>query len=232
MTWPAEQRAADPAAARQGTEGEGGAFWDAAALGAGVGGAAVWGLAVAARAGWLRALLDLYPRPSWERITWVLIPVLLLLPLVIQGVVVARLGATRPAPAGRGIAGSIAGTVLGLAAGLALFILATRVLSIPLRQALPAARAVPTPLTLGCGGLLIAATLRIIARSTGKAWLRTWAVPVGVAAAVAAWLAAREWVLAASYVLDSAETAVFFVAVAAGGALGAAWSVAPAARPR
>jgi len=197
-------------------------FWERAAWGAAVGGAAVWGLAAAARAGWLRVLLDLYPRSSWERITWVLIPVLLLLPLIAQGTVVAWLSPSRPIPAGRGIVGSIAGTLGGLAAGLALFVLASRV---PGLAGAAAARAVPIPLTLGCGVLLIATLLSMLARWQGIAWLRVAAAPAAVAAAAAAWVFAREWVLAASSILDRAETAVFFLAVAAGGAVGTAWGL-------
>lgn len=207
----------------------GSAFWECAAWGAAVGGLAVWALAAAARAGWLRVLLDLYPRSSWERITWVLIPVLLLLPLIAQGIAVAFLAPSRPFPAGRAIMGSIAGTVGGLAAGLAVFVLAGRV---PGPAGGSAARAVPIPLTLGCGTLLIAAALSAAGRSSEMAWLRFAAVPVAATAALAAWVFARGWVREASYVLDRAETLIFFVAVAVGGAVGAAWSVAVRGRTR
>jgi hypothetical protein len=200
-------------------------FWECAAWGAAVGGLAVWALAAAARAGWLRALLDVYPRSSWERITWVLIPVLLLLPLIAQGVAVAFFAPSRPFPAGRGIMGSIAGTVGGLAAGLAVFVVAGRAGG-------SAARVVPIPFTLGCGTLLIAAALSAAGRSSEMAWLRFAAVPVAATAALAAWVFARGWVREASYVLDRAETLIFFVAVAVGGAMGAAWSVAARGRTR
>jgi hypothetical protein len=232
MRWPAQPQAAEPGAAGPGAGSDRTELGEPAAWGIAVGGAAVWGLAAAARAGWLRVLLDLYPRSSWERITWVLIPVLLLLPLIVQGVAVAWASPWRPVQAGRGIVGSIAGTLIGLAGGLAVFVLATRVLSVPAKQALPAARTAPVPLILGCGALLVAVALRAAARSHGIVWLRSAAMPVAVAAAAAVWLVAREWVLAASYVLDRAETAVFFVAVAAGGAIGAAWSVAAVGRQR
>ncbi len=204
-------------------------FWECAAWGAAVGGAAVWGLAVAARAGWLRVLLDLYPRSSWDRITWVLIPVLLLLPLIAQGTAVAFLAPSRPIPAGRGIVGSILGTLSALAVGLAVFVLASRV---PGLAGGAAARAVPIPLTLGCGALLTATSLRVAGRSRGVAWLRSAAVPAAAASAAAAWVFARGWVLAASYLLDRAEAVVFFVAVAAGGAVGAAWSLGARGRKR
>lgn len=232
MRWPAQPRAAEPDAAGPGAGSDRLDLGEPAAWGAAVGGAAVWGLAAAARAGWLRVLLDLYPRSSWERITWVLIPVLLLLPLIVQGVAAAWASPWRPVPAGRGIVGSITGTFAALAAGLVLIVLATRVLSVPAKHALPAARTAPVPLILGCGALLVALALRAAARSHGIAWLRSAAVPVAVAAAGAVWLVARDRVLQASYVLDRAETAVFFVAVAAGGALGAAWSVRTVGHPR
>lgn len=189
----------------------------------------MWGLAAAARAGWLRVLLDLYPRSSWERITWVLIPVLLLLPLIAQGATVASLSPLRPFPVGRGIMGSIAGTVGGLAAGLAVFVLAGRVPGLATGST---ARAVPIPLTLGCAALLIAAALSAAGRASGIARLRFAAVPVAAVAALLAWVVARGWVLEASYVLDRAETLVFFVAAAVGGALGAAWNVAAIERTR
>ena len=213
----AQQGAAEPGPGRGGPE-----VWERTAWGAAVGGVAVWGLAAAARVGWLRVLLDLYPRSSWERITWVLIPVLLLLPVIVQGTAVAFLAPSRPIPAGRGIVGSIAGTLGGLAAGLAVFVLAVRVPGIAGGAAV---RAVPIPLTLGCGALLIAASLSVAGRSSQIAWLRMAAVPAAAAAALAAWVVARGWVVAASSILDRAETAVFFVAVAVGGAVGSAWSV-------
>ncbi len=221
---PGQPAGTGPAEGRHASE-----FWECTAWGAGVGGLAVWALAAAARTGWLRVLLDLYPRSSWERITWVLIPVLLLLPLIAQGAAVALLGPSRPVPAGRGIAGSIAGTVGGLAAGLAVFVLAARVPGLATGST---ARAVPVPLTLGCGALLIAVALRAAGRSSGSATLRFAAVPSALVAALAAWVFARDSVREASYVLDRAETLVFFVAVVVGGAAGAAWSVAARERIR
>src|SRR4029077_3474004 len=92
-------------------------FWRLAACGVLVGDATVWGLAAAARVGWLRALLDVYPKSSWDRITWVLIPVLLMLPLIAQGTAVALASSSRPAPAGRAIAGSATGSLAALVVG-------------------------------------------------------------------------------------------------------------------
>jgi hypothetical protein len=221
--------AGQPDAAEPGVRRRGSEFWERAAWGVAAGGLAVWVLAAAARAGWLRVLLDLYPRSSWERITWVLIPVLLLLPLITQGVVVAFLAPSRPFPTGRGILGSIAGTVGGLAAGLAVFVLAGRVRGLAGGSA---ARAIPISLTLGCGALLVAAAFSAAGRSSQIAWLRFAAVPAAATAALVAWVFAREWVLEASSVLDRAETLVFVIAVVVGGAVGAAWSVGARGRTR
>ncbi len=91
-------------------------FWELAACGAGVGGAGVWGLALAARMGWFRAVLDIFPRSSWGWVTWGLIPALLMLPLIAQGAAVAVVSPVRPVPVGRGIAGSAAGSLVTLAA--------------------------------------------------------------------------------------------------------------------
>lgn len=199
-------------------------FWELAAWGAAVGGAAVWGLAAAARAGWLRALLDLYPRSSWDRVTWVLIPVLLILPLIAQGIGVAWASPSRPIPVGRGIAGSAAGSLLALVAGAVLFIGVRRV---PALAGGPAARALPVLLILGYAVLLFAGWLHSAGRALRSPRLRTTAVPLALAAAAALWIFAREWILLASYVLDRAEVAAFFLAVALGGGGGAARSLRP-----
>lgn len=199
-------------------------FWERAAWGATVGGAAVWGLAAAAREGWLRALLDLYPKSSWERVTWVLIPVLLMLPPIAQGVGVALASSSRPIPAGRGIAGSVAGSLLALIAGAVLFLGLRR---LPGLAGGPVARALPVLLVLGYGALLIAWWLLAAGRSLRSPRLRLAAVPLALAVAGATWILERGWVLYASYVLGRAEVAAWFVAVAAGGGVGAAWSLRP-----
>ena len=199
-------------------------FWERAAWGATVGGAAVWGLAAAAREGWLRALLDLYPRSSWERVTWVLIPVLLLLPLIAQGVAVALASSSRPIPAGRGIVGSVAGSLLVLIVGTVLFLGLRR---LPGLAGGPVARALPVLLVLGYGTLLIAGWLLAVARSLRSPRLRLAAVPLALAVVAATWILARGWVLQVSYILGRAEVAALFIAVAAGGGVGAAWSLRP-----
>jgi hypothetical protein len=199
-------------------------FWERAAWGAAVGGAAVWGLAVAAREGWLRALLDLYPKSSWERVTWVLIPVLLMLPLIAQGVGVALASSSRPIPAGRGVAGSVAGSLLALIVGGVLYLGVRR---LPGLAGGPVARAVPVLLVLGYGALLIAWCLLAAGRSLRNPRLRLAAVPLAFAVAAATWILARGWILHVSYVLGRAEVAALFIAVTAGGGVGAAWSLRP-----
>jgi hypothetical protein len=199
-------------------------FWERAVRGATVGGAAVWGLAAAAREGWLRALLDLYPRSSWERVTWVLIPVLLMLPLIAQGVGVALASSSRPIPAGRGIVGSVAGSLLALIAGAVLFLGLRR---LPGLTGGPVARALPVLLVLGYGALFIAGWGLAAGRSLRSPRLRLAAVPLALAVAAATWLLARGWVLDVSTVLGRAEVAAWFIAVAAGGGAGTAWTLRP-----
>ena len=199
-------------------------FWGLAACGAVVGGATVWGLAAAARVGWLRALLDVYPKSSWDRITWVLIPVLLMLPLIAQGTGVALASSSRPAPAGRGIAGSATGSLAALVVGAMLVVGARR---FPPFAGGAVAAALPAMLVLGYGVVLVAWWLTVVTQSVRRRWMR-WAVVVSaLAAAGAMWLLAREWVLSASYVFDRAEVIAYFIAVATGGGLGAAWAVRP-----
>jgi len=198
-------------------------FWELAVCGAGAGGAGVWGLAEAARNGWLRAVLDLFPRSSWERITWGLIPALLLLPLIAQGAVVAAASSARPAPVGRGIAGSVAGSLL------ALFVAGAAVLAgarhLPASAVGGLARALPVPLVLGGGALFVAGGLIVAGGVLENTRLRRAAVPVALLLAAAAWTLAYPWVVAASAVLDRTEAVVSFAAVVVGGAGGAAWSV-------
>jgi hypothetical protein len=198
--------------------------WGLAACGAVVGGAAVWGLAAAARVGWLRALLDIYPKSSWDRITWVLIPVLLMLPLIAQGTAVALASSSRPAPAGRGIAGSATGSLAALVVGAILVVGARR---FPAIAGGSVAGALPAMLILGYGVVLVAWWLTVVTRPVRHRWMGWAAVVSALAAAGAMWLLARGWVLSASYVFDRAEIIAYFIAVTAGGGLGAAWAVRP-----
>lgn len=195
--------------------------WGLGACAGAVGGAAVWALAEAARVGWLRALLDLYPRSSWDRVTWVLIPVLVVLPLVIQGTTAAWLSAARPVPAGRGVVGSTAGSVVALGAlGLALF--AAR--RLPALAGSAAAGTLPVFLVLGWGVLFVSGGLAVVSQSSDRPWLRRAAVPAALAITGIAWIFAREWILSAAAVLDQLEVVAYFIAVAGGGGVGSAWS--------
>jgi hypothetical protein len=199
-------------------------WWGLVACGVLVGGATVWGLAAAARVGWLRALLDVYPKSSWDRITWVLIPVLLMLPLIAQGTAVALASSSRPMPAGRGIAGSAAGSLAALVVGAILAVGARR---LPAFAGGAVAGALPAMLVLGYGVVVVAWWLSVVTRPVRRRWTR-WAVVISaLAAAGAMWLLARGWILSASYVFDRAEIIAFFIAVAAGGGLAAAWAVRP-----
>ncbi len=196
-------------------------FWELAAWGAAVGGAGVWALAAAARVGWLRVLLDLYPRSSWDRVTWVLIPVLLMLPLIAQGSAAAWLSPARPIPAGRGIAGSVAGSLCVLVvAGIAILIVVRRLPGFVVGALI---RFAPVSLILGCGVLLVAGCLAAAGRVFDRRGLRRVALPAAFVVAIAGWVFARGWVLSASSVLDGAEVAAFFVAVVVGGGVGSAW---------
>ncbi|HKV44406.1 MAG TPA: hypothetical protein VJT32_07010, partial [bacterium] len=132
-------------------------FLELAACAAAVGGVGAWGLAAAARVGWLRALLDLFPRSSWDVVTWEMIPALLLLPLVLQGIVVAALGSARPIPVGRGIAGSVGGTLLFVLAAGAAFAGAVRY--VPAAAMGELARTLPPSTTLLGGALVLAGWL-------------------------------------------------------------------------
>lgn len=199
------------------------AFWELAVWGAGAGGAGVWGLAEAARNGWLRAVLDLFPAPSWERVTWGLIPALLLLPLIVQGAAVAAASSTRPAPVGRGIAGSVAGSLLALLVAGAAVLTGARLL--PASTVGGLARALPMPLILGGGALLVAGGLAVTGGVLGNVRLRRAAVPTALLLAALAWALARPWVVAASAVLDRTEAVAIYAAVVVGGAGGAAWGV-------
>ncbi|TMJ14272.1 MAG: hypothetical protein E6H02_03490 [Bacillati bacterium ANGP1] len=214
--WPRDDPPRQPRAMMSHVE-----FWELTAWGAGVGGAGVWGLAVAARVGWLRALLDLFPRFTWEWVTWGVIPALLTLPVIVQGAAVAAVSSRRPVPAARGIAGSAAGSLVAVVA-IALGVLAG-VRHLPGSAAGRLAVAAPVPLILGCGALLLAGGLRAAGRLLRSIGLRRAAVPTALLAAAGAWALARPSVLAAAYVLDRAEVVVFFVAVVVGGSGGAAW---------
>ena len=196
-------------------------FWELVGAGVAVGGTGVWGLAVAARVGTLRLVLDLFPASWWDGITWGLIPVLLLLPPVLQGATVAWLAPGRYARVGLAIAGSIGGTVVaGAVFGTALFL---GVRHLPSSAVAFLARTAPVLLIIGFIALILAGwvlTLGVLVRLRG---LRRAALPLGVAVTALAWILVRGHVLALSYVLEHTEAEAFFASVTLGGAVGAAW---------
>jgi hypothetical protein len=197
-----------------------GEFWELAACGAAAGGISVWVLAAAARAGWLRALLDFFPRATWDGVTWALIPLLLLVPMVLQGTVVAEISAPSR-PVARTIGGSLGGSILALAAG---GILVSTVLRrIPPSRLGTLTRPLPEPLLLAAAVLVGAGSLLTAGRLAGSLPLRRVALPVAALGLAAAWLVAPGRVLSALDVLDRIEVAGFFLSVLVGGALGSAW---------
>lgn len=205
--------------------------WELVAAGVAVGGTGVWTLAAAARVGVLRALLDLFPRASWDAVTWALIPALLLLPIVIQGVAVAAVG-RRPAA----LAPSAGAAVLGSLAALAAFgaVLLIGVRQLPREGQVWLGRTAPEALILGFTGAVLAGWLLVAARLARAVWLRWASVPAAALVVAVAWIRAHHTVVALSYVLDRPEANGFFAAVAVGGAVGSAWAVRrqeAAARP-
>lgn len=200
------------------------AWWELAGAGLAVGGTAVWALAWAARVGALRLLLELFPRAAWDRVTWVLVPALLLLPPVAVGLVLACLAGGRPQTAVRAIAGGLAGTIAaGALLGAAVLLVARR---LPPPAAAQLARAVPGVLAPAFGILLVAGWLVVAGRLFALRPLRG-ALPLPAAAALvaAAWLLAPGGVRAAAYVLDRPELGGLLAAVSLGGALGSAWAI-------
>jgi cytochrome b subunit of formate dehydrogenase len=198
-------------------------------MGAGlaIGATGVWALAAAARVGVLRALLDLFPRGSWDAVTWVLIPLLLLAPIVIQGIAVAAFadGATmksNPAAWASTAAGAAAGSLLALAVFGAGLLVGVR--QLPRDPQVWLGRTAPEALIIAFSGTVLAGWLIVAARLARASWLRRAAVPVAAAVVALAWIRAHHMVIALSYVLDRPEANGFFAAVAVGGAVGSAWA--------
>jgi len=198
-------------------------FWLLAGAGAAVGGTAVWGLSAAARVGVLRMLLEMFPRPAWDGVTWALIPALMLVPPVLQGAAQAYLDGGRPAPLGRGIVGSVLGTVI--AAGIFGTAILQGVRRLPPPTVAGLARMTPDVLIPIFGALLVAGWLVMFGRLAGVRWLWWGAAPIAAGVMLLGWLRAHGQVLALAYVLDRPEVNGFFAAVAVGGAAGGAWAV-------
>ncbi|MHB8733086.1 MAG: hypothetical protein ACYDAB_15020 [bacterium] len=197
-------------------------MWELIGAGLAVGATGVWALAAAARVGALRAILDLFPRASWDAVTWVLIPALLLAPVAIQGVAVAAFAGRRPAAWGRAAAGAAAGSLLALAVFGAALLVGVR--QLPRGGQVWLGRTAPEALILGFSGTVLAGWLTVVARLARTSWLRWAALPVAAALVAVAWIRAHHTVVALSYILDRPEANGFFAAVAVGGAVGSAWA--------
>ncbi|HLJ60449.1 MAG TPA: hypothetical protein VKZ50_12025 [bacterium] len=199
------------------------AFWELAGAGAAVGGAGVWALAAAARVGALRLLLDLFPRATWDAVTWGLIPMLLFVPCAAQGALVAWLAGPRPGSAWRAVLWSACGTLVALGVFGAALLYGVR--RLPPHTIAVVAKTAPNVLIATFAFALLAGWLLVVARCTRWWRLRAFAVPIAaVAVGLAEWRA-HGHLVALSYVLDRTEAEGFFAAVAVGGALGAAWGV-------
>jgi len=197
-------------------------FWGLAAAGIAIGGTGVWGLAAAARVGLLRQLLEVFPRSTWDAVTWGLIPALMLAPPVVQGVALAYLTGNHPAPVARGAAGGVAGTVVAGIVGTAVV---AGVRRLPPQTAAALARTTPEVLVPGFGILVLAGWLMIAGRFRMLRWLRWGALPLAAVVVALAWLRAHGQVVALSYILDRPEVSGFFVSVVAGGTAGSVWAV-------
>jgi hypothetical protein len=196
--------------------------WELIGAGLAIGGTAVWALAAAARVGVLRVLLEMFPRASWDAVTWVLIPALLLAPIVIQGIAVAAFGRRAPAAWVWTAAGAAAGSVFALAAfGTALLV---GVRQLPRDPQVWLGRTAPEALIIAFSAAVAAGWLIVAARLAGAAWLRRAAVPIAAAVVAVAWMRAHHTIVALSYVLDRPEANGYFAAVAVGGAVGSAWA--------
>lgn len=196
--------------------------WELIGAGVAIGGTAVWALAAAARVGVLRALLDLFPRASWDAVTWALIPALLLAPIVIQGIAVAAFGKRPPAAWVWAAAGAAAGSLLALAVFGAVLLVGVR--QLPRDGQVWLGRTAPEALIIAFSGAVLAGWLIVAARVMRMSWPWWMAVPVAAVVVAVAWIRAHHTVVAVSYVLDRPEANGFFAAVAVGGAVGSAWA--------
>jgi len=199
--------------------------WALAVAGAAIGGTAVFALAAAARFGLLRALLEVFPGPTWDAVTWGLIPALLLVPSAVQGAALARLGA-RPALIWRAIGASVLGTLAAMA------VLGTVLLEgvrrLPPRTVAVLAKSAPDVLIVAFVVVIVGGWLLLLGRLLRQRWLGRIAVPLAALAVGIVWGRAHGSIVALSYVLDRPEANGFFAAVTVGGAIGGAWAVRPA----
>ncbi len=197
-------------------------MWELLLEAAAVGGTGVWGVAEASRVGILRLLLDLFPRSSWEAVTWVLVPAVLLVAPAVQGVAAALLGGEGPSSWGRAVAGSLGGTIVALGSLGAAALWGER--HLPPSVLTSAIAATPEVLVLGGGTVVGGGWLLLLGRVAGAPLVRRAALPVAVGARAVGWGAARPYLVAWTYALDRPEASGFFVAVAVGGAAGSVWA--------
>lgn len=196
-------------------------FWELAGVGAAIGGTGVWGFALAARVGVLRGLLDVFPRSTWGAVTWLLIPALMLLPPVLQGVGVAFATEVRPAPVRRAVGGAVGGTLLAslvLGLGFAIF-------RVPVQATLGLIPILSDLFTVCFMIVLVTGWLTIAGFHPALGWLRRAALLVALPVVTVIWAVAHAQATSLVYVLDQHEINGLFVAVAIGGAAGSAWIV-------
>jgi hypothetical protein len=196
-------------------------FWELAGVGAATGGTGVWGLALAARVGLLRYLLEVFPRVTWEAVTWLLIPAMMLVPSVLQGVCVAFASDVRPAPVRRAVGGAVAGTLLAavvLGSGFA-------IARVPVQWIVGLIPILPEFFVVCFGIALVAGWLMIAGRISVLRWLRAYALPLALAVVTVTWATKHAAALSIVDVLDQHEITGLFAAVAIGGAVGSVWNV-------
>lgn len=196
-------------------------FWELAGAASAVGGTAVWGIALAARVGLLRGLLEVFPRSTWDAVTWGLIPALMLVPPVLQGAAAGWMSPIRPAPVRRAIGGAVGGTLLamGIFGGV---LIAGRVLIQPIVATVP----ILGDLFTVCFGIAVVAGWLVIAgQIPALGWLRRASLPLALAAVTVAWAEAHAATVSVVFVLDQREMNGLFASVAVGGAAGSAWTI-------
>jgi hypothetical protein len=198
-------------------------FWELAASGVAVGGTAVWAIAVAARIGVLRVMLEAFPRSTWENVTWLLIPALLFLPPVILGLSLPYLPGVRPASVGRSVGASVMGTCLAGAVFGAAVLLILRYLHGP--AVVQLARVLSEILVPGFGILVLTGWLLIAGLALGSGWIRRAAFPVAAATVLLTFPRIHAHIPALITTLARPEMNGLFASVAVGGALGSAWAV-------
>ena len=196
-------------------------IWEKVGAASAMGGTAVWACALAARVGVWRAVLQVFPRFTWDGVTWLLIPAVFLLPPVLQGVGVALASDVRPAPWRPAIWGAVGGTLLA-----ALTLEIGFVIGRPVIQATLGLVPILSEFTSVCFGIvMVAGWLVLAARIPALAGLRAAALPVALPAVTLAWALAHGRAASVVNVLDQHEIIGLFAAVALGGAVGSVWSV-------